>query len=261
MDAMTGLWLALVGIFGLVIGSFLNVVIYRVPRGESIASPGSRCPSCGAAIRGYDNVPVVSWLILRGHCRNCGAPISRVYPLIEASCALLFVATAARVGFHWQLPAFLVLVASLLALSIIDLQHLLLPRAIVWPTLAIVLVGLSVASAASHQWHRLLVGAICAAAWSGLFMSFNLANPRWMGKGDVRLALVLGLALGWLGIRYVILGFFAANVVGAVIGVALIAVGRVRRDQAIPFGVFLALGTEVAILGGSVLLSPFQGIH
>jgi leader peptidase (prepilin peptidase)/N-methyltransferase len=244
-------------LFGLAIGSFLNVVIYRVPRGESVVSPRSACPSCGAQIHERDNVPVVSWLLLRGRCRQCQAKISAVYPLVELACAALFAGTAARLGYDWALPAFLVLFAGLLALSVIDVQRLLLPKAIVWPD-SIAVAGLLVtAAAATGRWHDLLVGIACAAIWFALFYVMFIVSPRLLGFGDVRLAPVLGLSLGWLGWRYVVLGFFAANVIGAVIGISLIASHRMSREQQIPYGVFLALGCAVAVFAGPELLRPF----
>jgi len=242
---------------GLAIGSFLNVVIYRVPKKMSIVSPRSACPSCGAFIAEKDNIPVASWLLLRGRCRHCHASISPQYPLVELACAALFAGLAARLGYDWALPAYLVLFAGLLALSVIDVETLLLPRAIVWPLSIAVTALFVLAAAITGQWHDLLVGALSGAAWFAVFYAINLASPRILGFGDVRLAPVLGLALGWLGWRYVLLGFFAANLIGAVIGIALIASKRISRQQQIPYGVFLAAGCAVAVFAGPELLRPF----
>ncbi len=138
---MLGVLIGLMAFLGLAIGSFLNVVIYRVPRGLSIVSPRSACPTCGAPIKERDNLPVLSWLLLRGRCRNCRSSISTRYPLVELACAGLFAGTAARFGYSWDLPAFLVLSAGLLALSSIDVEMMLLPRKIVYPLSVMVVTG------------------------------------------------------------------------------------------------------------------------
>jgi len=245
-------------VLGLAVGSFLNVVIYRVPLGESIVSPPSACPTCHSPISPRDNVPVLSWLLLRGRCRVCDTPISARYPLVELAAAGLFAGMAARFGYQWDLPAFLLLSAGLLALSCIDIELLLLPKKIVYPLLGLVAALLVMAAAATGQWHDLLVGSLCALGWFILFFGLNAVSARLLGFGDVRLALVLGLALGWLGVLYVLLGFFAANLIGAVIGIALIASKRISRKQQIPYGVFLALGTAFAIFAGPELLAHFN---
>lgn len=245
-------------ILGLVIGSFLNVVIYRVPLHMSIVSPRSACPSCHTPILERDNIPVVSWLLLRGKCRTCSNPISVRYLVVELACAGLFAGVAAREGFNWDVPALLIFVAGLLALASIDLERLILPKSIVYWTLALVSASLVLDAGVSDQWHRLLIAGLCAAGWFIVFFSLNFIGPRYLGFGDVRLSLVLGVALGWLGIRYVILGFFSANLIGAIIGVTLIAMKKMSRDQPIPFGVFLSLGAALAIYAGPELLIPFQ---
>ncbi len=255
---MLGVLIVLCGLLGLAIGSFLNVVIYRVPQGISVVSPRSACPSCGTQIAERDNIPVVSWLVLRGRCRNCQAPISARYPLVELSCAALFAGLAARFGYDWALPAYLVLFAGLLALSVIDVETMLLPKVIVWPLSLMVGALFVMAAAITGHWHDLVVGAVSGAAWFGLFYVMWLISPRLLGFGDVRLAPVLGLALGWLGWREVVLGFFAANLIGAVVGIVLIASHRMTRQQRIPYGVFLAAGCAVAVFAGSGLLRPFQ---
>jgi leader peptidase (prepilin peptidase)/N-methyltransferase len=252
-----GILIVVCGLFGLAIGSFLNVVIYRVPRGQSVVSPRSACPHCGTQIAERDNIPILSWLLLRGRCRQCHEPISARYPLVELACAALFAGLAARLGYDWALPAYLVLFAGLLALSIIDIETLKLPKVIVWPMSIAVTALFVLAAAITAQWHDLFVGAISGAIWFAVFFAMNLASPRILGFGDVRLAPVLGLALGWLGWRYVVLGFFAANLIGAIIGIALIASKRIERQQQIPYGVFLALGCAVAVYAGPELLRPF----
>lgn len=245
-------------VLGLVVGSFLNVVIYRVPKHESIISPRSACPSCATPILERDNIPVLSWLLLKGRCRTCHAPISARYPLVELTCAALFAGAAGRVGFNWYLPALLAFLASLLALACIDLELMILPKSIVYTALLMLAALLVLAASATSDWHRLMVAALCAIGWFVAFFALNALSPRLLGFGDVRLAPVLGLGLGWLGIRYVLLGFFAANFIGAVIGVTLIALKKMSRDQQIPYGVFLALGAALAIFAGPELLTPFS---
>jgi leader peptidase (prepilin peptidase)/N-methyltransferase len=254
---MLGLLIGLCALFGLAVGSFLNVVIYRVPRGESIVTPRSACPTCGAPVRERDNIPVISWLLLRGRCRDCKAPISSRYPIVELACAALFAGVAARFGYQWDLPAYLALFAGLLALSCIDMERMLLPKKIVYPLTILVLALLVMAAVATGHWHDLTIAGACAAGWFVVFFAMNLISPRLLGFGDVRLSLVLGLALGWLGVGYVLLGFFAANVVGAAIGLSLIATNHMARSDRIPYGVFLAAGCAVAVFAGPELLRPF----
>ncbi len=259
--SVLGILIGVCGLVGLAIGSFLNVVIYRVPRKESVVSPRSRCPNCGHPIRERDNVPVFSWIVLRGRCRDCHALISIRYPLVELACAGLFAGVAARVGFNWDLPALLVFAAGLLALAVIDVEHLVLPKVIVYPTFLLVSGLLTVDALVTREWSKLLAAAICAVAWYLLFFIMNLASPRILGFGDVRLALVLGLGLGWLGWRYALFGFFAANVIGALLGIVLIGLKKIRRDQPIPYGVFLAIGAALAVYSGPEVLAHFQNFH
>jgi leader peptidase (prepilin peptidase)/N-methyltransferase len=255
------LLIGMCGVFGLAIGSFLNVVIYRVPLHVSIIAPRSSCPTCATPILGRDNIPVVSWLLLMGKCRSCEAPIAARYPLVELLCAALFAGAAARFGYNWYLPVSCVVLASLLALSWIDLEHLLLPKVIIYPSLVIVLALLILDASLLDSWHRLLIAVICSAAWFVVFFTINAVSPRALGFGDVRLSLILGLALGWLGIRYVVLGFFASNLLGALIGIFLIAMKRRTREQPLPYGVYLALGTALALFAGPEILIPFQRLH
>lgn len=254
--------IVVMALLGLAIGSFLNVVIYRVPEGRSVVSPASACPSCGTVLTARDNVPVVSWLVLRGRCRTCKAPISGRYPLIEALTAVLWVLLALRFGGSWTLPAEAVFVAGLIALAAVDLERYLLPRKIVYPTLALVTAGLVAAAAATGRWERLGIAGACGLGAFFFFLVVHVARPSWMGFGDVRLAALLGLALGWLGPLYVVLGVLLANLAGAVVGIGLIAAGRAGRRTAMPYGVFLAAGSVVALLAGAPLINAYtSGFH
>jgi leader peptidase (prepilin peptidase)/N-methyltransferase len=251
---MTAFLAVACGLIGLAVGSFLNVVIYRVPRKESIVAPRSACPNCGTPIANRDNIPVISWLLLRARCRTCGQPISARYPLVEAGTAVLFAGAAVRFGLDWALPAFLVFLAGLLALAFTDLEHFLLPVRIVYPVLALVAVLLTGAAALTGQWSRLGVAAATGVVGFGIFFAINFLNSKWMGFGDVRLAGVIGLALGWLGAGIALFGFFAGFLLGAVVGVVLILTKRIERSAHIPFGVFLAIGAFLAVFAGHPLV-------
>jgi leader peptidase (prepilin peptidase)/N-methyltransferase len=256
---MEGLLAAGCGLFGLLIGSFLNVVIWRVPRGESIVSPPSHCPGCDTEIAPHDNIPVVSWLILRGRCRHCGIKISARYPLVELASAGLWVAMALRFGWSWELPAYLVLVSALLALALIDLDTFLLPNKIVYPlsVALVVLFGMAaLLDDAGNDFARALFGGAAAFTFFGIV---HLISPRGMGFGDVKLSFSLGVALGWISWGSVFLGLFLGFLLGAVVGVALIATRVKSRRDHVPFGPFLAAGTVIAILVGPVLLDLYRG--
>jgi leader peptidase (prepilin peptidase)/N-methyltransferase len=247
---MTAGLAVLCGIGGVAVGSFLNVVIHRVPRRESVVSPRSHCPGCATILINRDNVPIVSWVILRGRCRTCAQPISLRYVLVEVACGALFAGAALRFGLQWALPAYLVLIAGLLALAFTDAEHYLLPKRIVHPLLGLVAGLLVMAAALTGDWDRLAVAIACAAVWSAVFFAINVIDARLLAFGDVRLALVIGLGLGWLGVRDVLLGFLAANLIGMVIGLGLLAARQIKRKSHLPYGVFLTLGAYVAIYAG-----------
>ena len=232
------------GLFGFVVGSFLNVVIHRVPLRQSIVWPSSRCPSCGERIKSLDNLPVLSYLLLRGRCRNCKARISPRYPLVEALTGLLFALAAYEFGLSLELLWALVLISVLVALAGTDLEHRLLPNVIVGPA-AVVGFGLSVARDPGGWWVY-LVSAVAVAA--GLF-TLALAYPGGMGMGDVKMGGMLGAFLG----PYAALTVFVGALVGAVVGGVLMATGAIQRRSALPFGVFLALaGVLTLFLGQEV---------
>jgi leader peptidase (prepilin peptidase) / N-methyltransferase len=255
---VTALVAAISGVYGLVIGSFLNVVIWRVPRKESIVRPPSHCPGCDAKIANRDNIPVVSWVLLRGRCRSCGAAISPRYPFVELLTAVLFAAVGARFSHSWALPAYLVLTGALIALSAIDLEHYILPNRILYPTDATVIVLLAAGSAGEHDWGAFVRAALAGAVAFAIFFTIHLVSPRGMGFGDVRLSFLLGLSLGWLGWGEVAGGLFAGFLYGAVIGVVLIAVKIRGRKQQIPFGPFLAAGALTFVLFGEPIVDWYR---
>jgi leader peptidase (prepilin peptidase)/N-methyltransferase len=244
---------AVVAVIGLLIGSFLNVVIWRVPRGESVVSPPSACPACGRGIRPRDNVPVLSWVLLRGRCRDCAEPISRRYPLVELATGVVFAVLAVRFGADAALPAFLYLGAIGVALWMIDLDVKRLPNAIVLPSYAVAGGLLTVAAAATGEWGSLVRALLGMAALFGLYFLLALIYPAGMGFGDVKLAGVLGLYLGWLGWAEVVAGGFLGFLLGGVIGLGLMAVRRAGRKSQIPFGPFMLAGALIAILWGGAL--------
>jgi leader peptidase (prepilin peptidase) / N-methyltransferase len=238
------------GLFGAVIGSFLNVVAHRVPLGESLVSPGSRCPDCGTPVKPYDNVPVVSWLLLRGRCRNCGARISARYPLVELATALVFAAVVAIRGFDDDLVLELPFVAALIALAAIDFDHKLLPNKIVYPLAAYGVIATLLVDR-DDLVENLIAG---AGAFTFLLLAV-IAYPRGMGMGDVKLAGAMGLYLG----LSVIPALLTAFLTGSVVGVAIIArEGAAGRKKAVPFGVFLALGGIVGVLAGPELIDLYE---
>lgn len=235
------------GLSGLMLGSFLNVVAFRLPRGESLVRPGSHCPSCGAAVRPYDNVPLLSWLWLRGRCRGCGERISPRYPVVEAVTALLFVAVLAVKGVDGDALPGLALVLVLVPTALIDLEYRIIPNALmaVGAVAGLALVALTDPSQLSEH-------LIAAAAAGGFFFAVVLAYPAGMGMGDVKLAAVLGLYLG----ASVIPALAVALLAGTLVGVAVIARkgAKAGRKTAVPFGPFLALGGIVGLLAGPAMI-------
>lgn len=253
LDEQTWLLLLLgtLGVLGALIGSFLNVVVWRVPRGQSVVSPPSACPRCGHAIRARDNVPILSWMILRGRCRDCGTAISARYPALEISCAVLFVLVGIRFGFGWSLPAFLFLAAIGLALTLIDMDVKRLPDSIVLPAYPVSVLLLALASWGTSDWGamaRALVGA--ATLWTVYFV-LAIAMPGGMGFGDVKLAGVLGAHLAWLGWGPLVVGGFAAFLLGGLFSVVLLLGGRATRKSGIPFGPWMIAGAAFGIAVGA----------
>lgn len=248
----------LAGLVGLLIGSFLNVVIHRVPRGESIVSPPSACPRCETPIRPRDNVPVAGWLLLKGSCRHCAEPISARYPLVELATGVLFAVMAVRFGLDPALPAYLYLASVGMALALIDLDHKRLPDVLTLPSYA---VGAALLGAAalfgsdSGDFLRTLLGAVAMFAF---YFALCFAYPAGMGFGDVKLAGVLGLYTAWLGWGVWAAGLFLGFLLGGLFGVALVAARRGGRKTAVPFGPFMLLGALVAILVGQHLVDAYR---
>ena len=238
--------------FGLVIGSFLNVVIARVPERRSLWMPGSTCPGCGNAIAWHDNIPLVSFLVLRGRCRACAAPIPWRYPLVEATTAALFV--VAWLVFGDDLRQFVVAVvflAALVAITVIDLRHQIIPDVITLPG---IVAGL-VASVATDRisWVQSVVGVLVG---GGLFVAVIVLSRGGMGGGDLKLGAMLGAFLGW---QALLVALFVAVMLGGLSAVALLASRRLARKDAIPFGPFLALGGAVALFWGDAILAWYLG--
>jgi leader peptidase (prepilin peptidase)/N-methyltransferase len=235
--------IALTAVLGAVIGSFLNVVAYRLPVRKSLFSPGSQCPGCHTPIKPYDNVPVLGWLLLRGRCRTCREPISPRYPAVEALTAALAVAVILVEHSIRDLVLGLVLIAIVVPIALIDLDHRIIPNKITGPA-AVVAVAAGLAFKPAGVPEQLIAGV----GASGFLLVFVLAYPRGMGIGDVKLAGVLGLFLG----REVGVAILVAVIAGTVVGTAVMARVGVKRGRktAVPFGPFLALGGVVALLAG-----------
>jgi leader peptidase (prepilin peptidase) / N-methyltransferase len=234
------------GIFGLLIGSFLTVVVDRVPDGRSVIRPGSACPTCGLQLGVRDLVPVVSWLALRGRCRQCRSPIGIEAILIELVTAGLFAALAWELGLRWAMVGYCVAAAGLVGLSVIDLHTQRLPREITYWTAALSLPLLTIDSIVTGELRRLLMMVIGAACAVGFLGAVRILSRGGMGDGDVRLAPLLGALLGWRALPLVAAGLFMAFLSGAVVGLAVKGIGKEGRRQAIPFGPFLAFGTLLA---------------
>ena len=270
----TALLSVLATVVGLAIGSFLNVVIYRVPRRLSVVSPPSACPTCEAQITARDNIPVLSWLLLRGRCRSCGARISRRYPIVEAVTAVLFLAVALRfapvvatastpmdaIASSLVLVAFLYLTAVSIALTAIDLELHRLPNAIVIPAYvvgAVLLLGAAILGGDIAAFLWALVG---GAAMFAFYLLLALVYPGGMGMGDVKLAGVLGIFLAFLGWQELIVSVAAAFVLGGVVSVLLIAMKRADRKSGIPFGPWMLVGAWVGVYAGEYVADGYLAL-
>jgi leader peptidase (prepilin peptidase)/N-methyltransferase len=239
-------------LFGAVVGSFLNVCIYRLPRGESVVTPRSHCAGCGTLIRAWDNVPLVSFLILRGRCRDCGRPISWRYPLVEGLTGLLFALTAARFGMTSLAASLLLLVSALVVIAFVDLDHQVIPNVITLPGIPLgLLAGLAVGGPPILD--RIL-GALTGAGFLYLVLLYGSAlyGQDAMGEGDLNLMALIGAFLGW---RAVILTLLVGCLSGSLVGLTLIALRRLGRREHIPFGPFLVLGALVSLFWGDALFA------
>lgn len=241
-DASPAAMLVAVGLLGLVIGSFLNVVIVRVPEHRSLMHPRSACPRCSAQLSWYDNIPVLSFLVLRGRCRTCAEPISWRYPAVEVITAVALVLAYLAFGPTTDFVVASVLLTALIAITAIDLQHLLIPDVITLPG---ILLGL-VANVATGRisWRESVVGIVLGAA---LFLTIILVSRGGMGGGDLKLGAMLGAFLGWKALLF---GLFVAVILGGVLGIVLLVSGLRGRKDAVPFGPFLAIGGAVALFWG-----------
>lgn len=249
-------WLLAAALVGLVVGSYLNVVIYRLPRDLSTVTPASRCPACGAPIRAIDNLPLLSWLWLHGRCRDCGASIGVRYPLVELATAVGFVGSVLRFGPTRAALAAALLYALLLALAFIDFDHLLLPDKLTLPGIALGLAAQLALPAGSLA--RGLAGALVGAGFLlAVAGAWELARgAEGMGLGDVKMLAMIG---AFLGVGGVVVTLVVGTLVGSLVGLGLIAAGRVDMGSKLPFGVFLAAGGVVALFAGDLLAALYLG--
>ena len=251
-------WLTvLLGLLGLIVGSFLNVCIYRLPRRESVNWPGSHCTACNRPLSWYENIPIVSWLVLRGRCRTCGERISVVYPLVELITGVLFVAGYAIYGWTPMLAVRLAFACAMVVLFAIDLRHHLLPNVITVPGIVI---GFLLSLFLPPGWKASLIGLIAGGAVLFAIAEgyYRLRGVEGLGMGDVKMLSMIGAFLGWkLMLVTLILGSFA----GSLIGVGVIALGRGGMKAALPFGTFLAVGALTAAVAGDPLVEWYTGFY
>ena len=251
------LTLLLLGVLGLVVGSFLNVCIYRLPRGQSVNWPGSRCTTCDRSLAWYENIPVVSWLVLRGRCRTCGERISVMYPIVEAITAALFIAGYFIYGWTPLLAVRLAFTCAMIVLFMIDLQHYLLPNVITVPGIVI---GFALSLVLPPGWKASLIGLI---AGGGLLFAIAEAWYRFrgiegLGMGDVKMLAMIGAFLGW---KLMLVTLVLSSFAGSLIGVGAIALGRGGMKSMLPFGTFLAVGALTAAVAGDVILNWYLGFY
>jgi leader peptidase (prepilin peptidase)/N-methyltransferase len=251
-------WLiVLLAALGLIVGSFLNVCIYRLPRRESVNWPGSHCTACNRTLSWYENIPIVSWLVLRGRCRTCGDRISVMYPLVEVVTSLLFVAGYVIYGWTPMLAVRLAFACAMVVLFAIDLQHHLLPNLITVPGIVI---GFGLSLILPPGWTDSLIGLV---AGGGLLFAiaegyYRLRGVEGLGMGDVKMLAMIGAFLGW---KLMLVTLILASFAGSVIGVGMIALGRGGMKAALPFGTFLAVGALTAAVVGDPLVEWYTGFY
>ncbi len=247
------------GVLGLAVGSFLNVVAYRVPIGASVIRPPSACPACGHPIRARDNLPVVGWLALRGRCRDCQEPISVRYPLVEVGTAVLFALTVWVVGVVWSLPAHLFFVGATSVLILTDLDHKRIPNRILYPSIPIAVLLLGVGGVMDQRLGDFGRALLAAPVYFGFLLVIALVARGGFGMGDVKLAALLGLFLGYASWESLAVGAFLAFLIGGTISIVLLATGRRGRRDAIPFGPSLIVAAWIALPWGASIARWYLG--
>ena len=257
-DAMTDLGtLVVLSVFGLAVGSFLNVCIYRLPLRQSVAMPGSRCPSCGRSLRWFENVPVLGWLVLRGRCRTCRARVSPVYPVVEVVTPLVFVLQYWDVGLTPLLLVRLVFCSAMVVLFVVDLQHRLLPDAVTLPGIG---VGLAAALVMEPGWQSAVLGVVVGGGGLLLIaeLAYRLRHEEGLGMGDVKMLAMIGAFLGW---QPMLVTLFLASLLGSVVGIGMLVLGLGDRKYALPLGSFLALAAIVTATAGEGIVQWYGGLY
>jgi leader peptidase (prepilin peptidase)/N-methyltransferase len=242
---------------GLAVGSFLNVCIYRLPRRESLAWPASHCTKCGRTLKWFENIPVASWVVLRGRCRTCGTPIGVTYPIIEATTAAIFVGAYLIYGWTPVLAVRLLFACAMLVLFVIDLRHRILPNVITLPG---IVVGLAFSAVLPPGWFASLIGAVVGGGVLFVIAEayYRLRGVEGLGMGDVKMLAMIGAFLGW---QLTLVTLVLASFSGSVVGVSLIASGRGGLQAALPFGTFLAVGAVIAAVSGDAMLAWYLSLY
>jgi len=252
------MWIAVSIIFGAIVGSFLNVCIYRIPRGESIVFPGSHCPHCQRPIPFYDNIPLVSYLLLKGKCRHCQGSISVQYPLVEGVTALCSFLLFSRFGISWSYFFYFLFLASLIVITVIDLFHQIIPDVISLPGIGVGLIASLILP--QHTLLNSLMGTLLGGGSLFLVATFYqwLFKREGMGGGDVKLLAMIGAFLGW---KAVVLTILAGSLIGSIIGIIVMVVKGKDMKYAIPFGPFLSLGATLALFYGETLIRWYLSMN